>query len=178
MLNRFRMRDYVDDVVSVLETLERRRCSWVTRWGCRRPGPARTRGRTALAGAALLATVPSSGVAGLGAGRAARPWQFVRASLTWNLGVLVEQATDVRHLFFGPDLSDADRRHQPARLHSSPLPGVPRPAGARPTPSEAGRHAGSRARGLARHDLHAGGAGQTAAAWGADLVVIEGSHTT
>lgn len=122
-LNRARMRDYVDDVASVIAGL-----------GTDVPPPfvaghsmgggvvqgllART-DRPAVAGAALLASMPPRGVIGVTA-QVARttPGTFLASNATFDLGRLVRTPEQVRSLFFTPRTSAAVVEAATARVQS------------------------------------------------------------
>ncbi|HSV41537.1 MAG TPA: alpha/beta fold hydrolase [Nocardioidaceae bacterium] len=107
-LNRMRVRDYVDDVAGVVAGL---------------PSPPFVAGhslgghvvqnllakpdRPALAGAALLASVPPRGAIGVTLRTAVhQPGTFLLANLTANLGRLVRTPAQVRSMFFSAGASD------------------------------------------------------------------------
>ncbi|GAA1726286.1 alpha/beta hydrolase [Aeromicrobium alkaliterrae] len=108
-LNRMRMRDYIDDVVAVLTGLGLETPPFVaghSMGGAVVQGMLARDNRPAIAGAALLASMPPRGVIGVTIDIAIRrPADFLRGNLTLDLGLLVRRPEDVRHLFFRPETS-------------------------------------------------------------------------
>ena len=104
-LNRFRLRHYADDVLSVVATLPGR----PFRVGHSRGGGVvqhvlARRDRPVLAGAVLMASMPPSGVTGITLAIARRePGLFLRANATVDLGLLVDSPQKVRDLFLSAD---------------------------------------------------------------------------
>lgn len=101
-LNRMRLRDYAHDVASVLAGLDAPAFVAGHSMG---GGVVQTllerTDRPALAGAALLASMPPRGVIGITVKNALHgPGTFLAANLTMNLGRLTRTPTQVRDLFF------------------------------------------------------------------------------
>lgn len=119
-LNRFRMRDYVDDLAVVVASIDgpvhvagHSMGGGVVQMFLSRPD------RPPIASAALLATMPPAGVGKVTMDLALhRPWDFVAGNLTLDLGRLVRDEADVRAMFFTERTpGDVVRRTQ-ARLQS------------------------------------------------------------
>lgn len=103
-LNRMRMRDYVDDVASVVGACEAPPflAGHSMGGGVVQGFLART-DAPAIAGAALLASMPPRGVIGITTKVALHtPGAFLAANATLNLGLLVRTPEQVRALFFRP----------------------------------------------------------------------------
>jgi len=103
-LNRLRMRDYVDDVASVVDA-----CAEPPFLAGHSMGGGVVQGYLArtdtppIAGAALLASMPPRGVIGTTTRIALHtPGTFLASNATWNLGRLVRTPEQVRALFFTP----------------------------------------------------------------------------
>lgn len=107
-LNHLRMRDYIDDVSEVVASLERPPVViGHSMGGGVVQGLLTRRDRPALAGVALLSSVPPGGVFRLVLTVARRhPGVFAAALATLNIGRLVATPDLVRELFFSREVSD------------------------------------------------------------------------
>lgn len=107
-LNRCRMRDYADDVAAVVAELDRPFVAGHSMGGGVVQGFLERTDRPAIAGAALLASMPPHGVIGVTTQVAVHsPGTFLAANATMNLGRLARTPDQVRALFFRPESSDA-----------------------------------------------------------------------
>jgi pimeloyl-ACP methyl ester carboxylesterase len=111
-----RIRDYVDDVASVVKTFDRPPVVIGHSMGGLVCQHLAHRG-LGLAGIGLLSTVPSYGVWKTTASIALRrPVDFLKANLTLSLYPLVADPADARHMFIEDDTPDAETRAFAARL--------------------------------------------------------------
>lgn len=111
-----RIRDYVDDVASVVESLDAPPVIIGHSMGglvCQHLAHRDVR----LAGIGLLSTVPSYGVWKTTANIAlSRPVDFLKVNLKLSLYPLVEDPADARHMFIEEDTPDAETRAFASRL--------------------------------------------------------------
>jgi alpha-beta hydrolase superfamily lysophospholipase len=123
-LNRMRMRDYVDDVIQVLGrvTGELDTAPFVaghSMGGAVVQGLLSRPHRPRIAGAALLASIPPSGLLGVTPKLARKfPGAFLLSNLTLDLGRLVRTPEQVRALFFLPSTPDHIVEATTARVQS------------------------------------------------------------
>ena len=111
-----RIRGYVDDVISVIETLDAPPVVIGHSMGGLVCQHLAHRG-VALAGIGLLSTVPSFGVWKTAATIAARrPLDFLTANLTLSLYPLVKDPAKARHMFLDEDTPDPETAAFAARL--------------------------------------------------------------
>ncbi|RNL61356.1 alpha/beta fold hydrolase [Nocardioides marmoriginsengisoli] len=102
-LNRLRMRDYVDDVAAVVADLDTPFVAGHSMGGGVVQGLLSRPDRPAIAGAALLASMPPRGVIGVTLQVARHsPGTFLAANATLDLGRLARTEAQVRSLFFRP----------------------------------------------------------------------------
>ncbi|WP_183406961.1 alpha/beta hydrolase [Nocardioides marmorisolisilvae] len=107
-LNRMRMRDYVDDVASVVASCDAPPfLAGHSMGGGVVQGFLARNGAPPIAGAALLASMPPRGVIGVTTKVALHhPANFLAANATLNLGRLVRSPEQVRELFFSANAPD------------------------------------------------------------------------
>ena len=118
-LNRLRMRDYVDDVAQVVASLDSPYVAGHSMGGGVVQGLLSRPDRPAIAGAALLASMPPRGVIGVTLQVATHtPGTFLKSNLTLNLGRLVHTSEQVRSMFFRAGTPDAIVDSTTARVQS------------------------------------------------------------
>lgn len=118
-LNRLRMRDYVDDLAQVVAGLDRPFVAGHSMGGGVVQMFLGRRQRPAIAGAALLASMPPRGVIGVTLAQARHhPADFVTANVTRDLNRLVRTPEQVRSLFFSPEAPEDLVAATMARLQS------------------------------------------------------------
>ncbi len=173
-LNRLRMRDYVDDLAQVVAGLDRPFVAGHSMGGGVVQMFLGRRERPAIAGAALLASMPPRGVVGVTLDQARHhPANFVIGNVTRDLHRLVRTPEQVRSLFFSPDAPEDLVAATTARLQSESFFAFldmlvldrPRPRRVQEPVLVVG---GSRDTIFPRADVEA-----TAAAWGTMPVMVE-----
>jgi alpha-beta hydrolase superfamily lysophospholipase len=119
-LNRLRMRDYADDLTAVINDLEAPPfIAGHSMGGGVVQGFLERTVRPAIAGAALLASMPPRGVIGVTLQVARRtPGTFLVSNATLNLGRLAATEAQVRELFFRPETSASVVTATTARVQS------------------------------------------------------------
>jgi pimeloyl-ACP methyl ester carboxylesterase len=118
-LNRLRMRDYVEDLAQVVTGLDRPFVAGHSMGGGAVQMFLGRRDRPAIAGAALLASMPPRGVVGVTLDQARHhPADFAIANVTRDLHRLVRTPEQVRSLFFSPDAPEDLVAATTARLQS------------------------------------------------------------
>lgn len=118
-LNSHRIRDYVDDVASILTTLDSPFVAGHSMGGGVVQALLGRPNRPSMAGAALLASMPPRGIRGVVADLAIhRTGDFLKSNLTMNLGRLVRLPEQVRALFFTPETPNATVEAVTVRLQS------------------------------------------------------------
>lgn len=118
-LNGLRMRDYVDDVASVVAGLEAPFVAGHSMGGGVVQGLLARPDRPPLSGAALLASMPPRGVIGITSKVALHhPGTFLAGNLTLNLGRLVRRPEQVREMFFLPGTPEEIVATTTARVQS------------------------------------------------------------
>lgn len=106
-LRRTRIRDYVDDVAAVVDSLDEDPIVIAHSMGAL--VAQRFLEERDLPGAVLLAPVPLGGVLRATLRTAWRhPLKFLQANLTWDLGPLVSKRSVAKDLFFADDTPDVD----------------------------------------------------------------------